>query len=114
MLSTARLPWKLISLTVVLLLTGCVQAQQDGHCVQVACLHAQAARAVRDQCMRDLYRYGQLTKAEQGRIEQTYRYPLTHAESYDNWVRMGGRGPSPSQWCRNYAQALSAGPLAQR
>lgn len=107
-------PWKLAALPLVLWLAGCAQSPQEGPCVAVACLHAQTASAVRDQCMHDLSRYTHLTKVEQDRIEQTYRYPLTNAESYGNWVRMGGRGPSPWQWCRNYARARTAGPLAQR
>ena len=32
------------------------------------------------------------------------KYPFVNFTSYRRWVSMGGRGPSPTQWCRAYAE----------
>ena len=32
-------------------------------------------------------------------------YPLTDYATYSVWRRMGGSGPSPDEWCREYARS---------
>ena len=31
-------------------------------------------------------------------------YPFVTFASYNWWINNGGRGPSPTQWCRTYAE----------
>ena len=31
-------------------------------------------------------------------------YPLTDTRTYNWWVKVGGKGPSPDQWCQEYAR----------
>jgi hypothetical protein len=32
-------------------------------------------------------------------------YPLTDYTTYAIWMEMGGSGPSPEEWCREYARS---------
>lgn len=103
---------RMLFLTSVLFLTGCaVQEQHYVACTSLECMNAQAADQVRRQCVADLQRYNRYSRARQRQIQKTYQYPLTDADSYAMWVRLGGDGPSPWAWCGRYAQAVTVSPV---
>ncbi|MEM8766644.1 MAG: hypothetical protein AAGE43_04320 [Pseudomonadota bacterium] len=68
----------------------------------------EAANAHYRNCVAKLGQYAR-SRGKQRAIDAEFRYPLKNEESYYRWVRMGGTGPSPQQWCREYAaQKISA------
>ena len=60
-----------------------------------------------DQCMKHLFIYAR-RPSDQEAIDAEYRYPLRNVDSYHTWLNMGGRGPAPHEWCRQYAYAKVA------
>ncbi len=53
-------------------------------------------------CLDGLFRQTNL-RSEQEAIYQQFRYPFSNASGYNTWMRMGGSGPAPQEWCRFYA-----------
>ena len=51
-----------------------------------------------------------IKKIEMGCLEDIFwgmqpDYPLTDYMTYSIWLEMGGTGPSPEEWCREYARS---------
>ena len=94
----------------VVLLFGLTSCTTNEPCTTLACIKQQAlkeaAKPYYDQCMSDLNFYPHLVKRERERIDETYHYPLTSAESYSNWRRAGGGGPAPYSWCKEYSMFM--------
>jgi hypothetical protein len=61
--------------------------------------------------VQNLFWHPNATRRERKAIEATYRYPLTNTSTYYDWLRMGGQGPSPHQWCGDYARVKVGNPL---
>lgn len=72
-------------------------------CASLDCLKGKAVREVRTDCLRDLLGYEQ-DRERQSYINARYRYPLISSENYRSWRQTGGDGPSPQEWCRDYAE----------
>jgi hypothetical protein len=53
-------------------------------------------------CMTGLFNQSSLRHVKEA-IYEEYRYPFSDASGYFAWLRMGGRGPAPQEWCRHYA-----------
>ena len=80
---------------------GCAGTPVSGaNCVTLDCIMENARQDVARGCVNDLRRY-ERRKAKA--IDALYRYPLTNYDSYLNFVKLGGRGPSPLDWCADYA-----------
>ena len=46
-------------------------------------------------------------------IYEEFRYPFSDANGYFSWLRMGGSGPAPQEWCRHYAYRKVASPYGR-
>ena len=82
-------------------------------CTSLDCLREASARPLYEACMDDLFLYTASHRKRQA-IDAEYGYPLRNAESYRNWVRLGGRAPAPHEWCEYYAAAKAANPHGWR
>ena len=69
-------------------------------CGSLNCMFAEAEMKLSATCRRDLVRYPRQRRAF---IDAQYHYPLTNAATYNDWLGMGNRGPSPREWCEKYA-----------
>ncbi len=91
----------------VVLLFGAIGCTTNEPCTTLACIKQQAQKEADkpyyDQCRSDLLFYPHLGKREKERIDATYHYPLTSAQSYSNWKSVGGGGPAPHSWCKKYS-----------
>ena len=91
----------------VVLLFGAIGCTTNEPCTTLACVkqlaQMEAAKPYYDQCVSDLTFYPQLRKRERERIDATYYYPLTSADSYSAWTSMGGIAISPQRWCNKYS-----------
>ena len=98
----------------VVLLLGAIGCTTNEPCTTLACVkqlaQKEAAKPYYDQCMSDLNFYPQLRKRERDRIDATYYYPLTSAESYHNWMSLGASGPSPFSWSNKYSRFMVKAP----
>ncbi|MEM7001556.1 MAG: hypothetical protein AAF529_12285 [Pseudomonadota bacterium] len=75
-------------------------------CRTADCFAKQTQKELREQCHRDLTRYPRSRSARKV-VDAKYRYPFTDAKTYYAWVRYGGSGPSPFEWCKHYAKQVS-------
>jgi len=92
-------------------LTGCAgQPFTLEACASLECLKRKAVREVRTVCVRDLFTYEQDRK-RQDYINARYRYPLTSSRTYQNWRLAGGDGPTPLEWCNDYAERMVHRPV---
>ncbi len=71
-------------------------------CSSVNCMNQQAMNSYYQNCLSNLGQYAR-SPARRRAIDAEFRYPLKNEASYYDWIRMGGTGPSPQQWCRGYA-----------
>ena len=92
---------EMFRLGLVLLLAACATTTD---CTTLDCIKQtamkEAAKPYYRQCMSDLNFY---PRRERERINAQYRYPLTNAASYSAYIMMGGRAPSPHEWCYRYS-----------
>ena len=99
----------------VVLLLGAIGCTTNEPCTTLACIKLQAqkeaAKPYYDQCMKDLNFYPHLGRRERERIDATYHYPLTSAQSYSNLISFGGGGPAPYSWCNQYSMFMVKAPL---
>ena len=92
----------------MLTLTGCATHEAKTnlsavpHCTSVACMHMAAKAPLYEACMSNLSKR-RYSHREQRAIVAEYRYPFTNSDGYSDWIRLGGRGPTPRDWCRGYA-----------
>ena len=94
-----------IVLSALLLLTGACAAPgitslED--CETLSCVQFALAFEAHQQCTQDLFRHDRVSRAEQARINATYRYPLTNSQTYFDLSRSGMNGPTPDEWCRHF------------
>lgn len=95
-------------------LTGCAsEPSMLESCASLECLKRKAVREVRTVCLHDLFSY-ERDRARQDYINARYRYPLVSSENYQNWRRYGGVGPTPQEWCTDYAEQQVYRPVAAR
>ena len=76
-------------------------------CSPLTCIAQDTRDEVFGQCMSALNRT-MLTDAEQELVDAKYHYPLKNAGNYIDFIRVGGRGPSPRQWCQAYSKEVVA------
>ena len=81
------------SLFIVLLL-GCVSAGEkpSGIPTSLEEIKQQGRTALQRNCENDIFWARQPL------------YPFVDFTSYNWWIKNGGSGPSPTQWCRTYAE----------
>ena len=100
--------WMRWTLFLGVLSGGCAVAPpQTSYALTTACSRAECMRKVTmepiyERCITHLVNYPR-RPSEQRFIDAEYRYPLKSADSYHSWLRMGGSGPTPHEWCRTYA-----------
>jgi hypothetical protein len=84
-----------ISLLVMLLL-GCTTVPENlyGKPISLEEIKRQARKEIQRTCENDIFWARQPL------------YPFVDFTSYNWWIEQGGRGPSPTQWCRSYAEWL--------
>ena len=86
--------------TALAVLAGCASTAEQQPCATLSCLKMRAHQDMAAACRNDLFWYPKrLRKA----IDAEYQYPLSSADSYFEWRRLGGDGPSPKAWCDAYA-----------
>ena len=88
--------------TALAVLAGCAATADPEPCATLSCIKMRSHQDLSAACRNDLFWY---PKRLQRAIDAEYQYPLTSAEGYFDWVRMGGEGPSPQAWCDAYATA---------
>ena len=87
--------------------SGCASHQeQDADCMSLACINKQAALLAFESC-RDALHQSDMSKSEQAAVDARYGYPLINFENYAEFVGVGGRGPSPTEWCRGWSKAYA-------
>ena len=72
----------------LILLLGCVSISNDP--IEIA--RREVIRSIERGCLEDVF-WGMQPD-----------YPLTDYATYRIWMEMGGSGPSPEEWCREYAR----------
>ena len=77
-------------------------------CSTLSCMTQEARGSFYESCVSSLSLYAR-SPTERRAIDAEYRYPFKSEDSYYQWVRMGGTGPSPQQWCRHYAARKVSG-----
>ena len=91
----------------VVALSGCAGHQEpNADCISLACINQQAALLAYEGCRHALHQ-SDLSKSEQAAIHARYQYPLINYENYSEFIGIGGRGPSPTQWCRGWSKAYA-------
>ena len=84
-------------------LGGCTGMQRAPEpCRSLHCLATAQFQNARRTCMKDLFTYERY-RSRQDSIDARYGYPFVSTSNYQEWVRVGGTGPSPQEWCRDYA-----------
>ena len=73
----------------LILLLGCASTPTDG--IEIA--RREVIRSIEMGCLEDIF-WGMQAD-----------YPLTDYTTYRIWLEMGGTGPSPDEWCREYARS---------
>ena len=73
---------------ILILLLGCASTPTDG--IEIA--RREVIRSIERGCLEDVF-WGMKPD-----------YPLTDYTTYSIWMEMGGTGPSPEEWCREYAR----------
>lgn len=86
------------------LVTGCASRVELADCRSAQCIHQRAQQPLYKACITDLLRYS-TDRRSQLAIDREYGYPFAGMQSYTDFQRLGGRGPSPHEWCRDYARA---------
>ncbi len=66
-----------------------------------------------DSCMKTLFR-GAIGYTRRQTIAEQYRYPFVDASGYFNWRQLGGSGPAPDEWCKQYAREKVVSPYGVR
>lgn len=116
-MSTIRTHSGLLTILVTLLLVsaGCsTPAVNHTSCSSVECIHQAAEQEAYGECISALNQ-PIFTKAQQAQIDAAYKYPLRNSSNYAAFVSAGGRGPSPSRWCKAWAEAhMAQANIAQR
>ena len=74
---------------ILILLLGCASTPTDG--IDIA--RREAIKKIEMGCLEDIF-WGMQPD-----------YPLTVYATYRIWMEMGGSGPSPDEWCREYARS---------
>ena len=72
----------------LILLLGCVSISNDP--IEIA--RREVIRSIEKGCLEDVF-WGMQPD-----------YPLTDYTTYTIWMEMGGTGPSPEEWCREYSR----------
>ena len=93
-----------ITTLLILLTIGCSSTPAEP-CSSVACIKEEAAAELAKECRYHLFRYEYYNRRTQEAVRAKYPYPLTSAQSYNEWVKMGGTAPSPWDWCAAWASA---------
>ena len=96
--------WVIALLLGALPLGGCVAPQAHfAPCSSLHCLALAQTEELTRTCVKDLFTY-EPNRRRQPAIDSRYRYPFVSWRSYSNWRRFGGDGPTPLEWCRDYAE----------
>ena len=92
-----------------LLAAGCsTTAPTTGSCQTLNCLLSDVSQPFVEQCMDDLFRHDRLSSREKRRINETYAYPFTNAQTFLSMTRYGSASPSPEDWCHAYGERITA------
>ena len=73
----------------LILLLGCASTPTDA----IGVARREAINSIEMGCLEDVF-WGMQPD-----------YPLTDSATYRIWMEMGGSGPSPEEWCREYARS---------
>ena len=76
------------------------------------CLHEATMEPHYDACVAGLFSQSGLRSVREA-IHEEYRYPFSDANGYFSWMRMGGTGPAPQEWCRYYAYKKVTAPYGR-
>jgi len=74
----------------LILLLGCASTSEKPRTLEE--IKREVQREVQKDCEREIF---------WGRMPD---YPLTDTRTYNWWIKIGGKGPSPDEWCREYAR----------
>ena len=74
---------------ILILLLGCASTPTDA----IGVARREVIKSIEMGCLEDVF-WGMQPD-----------YPLTDYTTYRIWMEMGGSGPSPDEWCREYARS---------